>query len=98
MALSPLEMANQLVEIYGDQKRRYSLDVDDFKRLAGKNRLKGSYVSYVQEELAEKGYQLINMREQEDSFGVVKSDLVNNWPKVKADNYAGDVEDDSEQE
>ncbi|WP_419781479.1 hypothetical protein [Maridesulfovibrio sp.] len=98
MALSPEEMAHQLIEIYDDQKRRYSLDVDDFKDLAGKNRLKGSYVSYVQDELSQKGYQLINMREQEDSFGVMKSEVVNQWPKVESVNYTRDREEDDDHE
>lgn len=98
MALSPSEMADQLIEIYEDQKRRYSLDVDGFKELAGKDRLKSQYVNYVQGELAEQGFQLINMREEEELFGIVKSEVVNQWPKVEAKNYAGNFEEDDDQE
>jgi hypothetical protein len=49
--------------------------------------------------MAAEGYSLINMRESEDCFGVIKNSLiVDKWPEVDVLPYLGEEETDEDLE
>ena len=71
MALRDREMANLLMDIYAQNKKRFRLTQDEFKSLAGKYRLKGAYLAQVDSCLREDGFTIIDLRREEDCIAVV---------------------------
>ncbi|SLM28792.1 conserved hypothetical protein [Desulfamplus magnetovallimortis] len=72
MARSARDMADQLIKIYSETKKRYLLTKDEFKSIAGKFNLKEAYLWEVDSFLREDGYLLVDLRSEEDSIGVIK--------------------------
>ena len=73
MARSSSDMANVLMDMYRENsKKRFRMDQDRFKKIAGKARLRSAYISEVDAALREDGFTLIDLRDEEDSLAIVK--------------------------
>ncbi len=78
--LSAEEVANRLIEKYRNNRKRFMINVDDFKSLAGRKKLKDAFLWDVDEELREHEYCIIDLREFNDSIAIIKvSTIINNW-------------------
>lgn len=82
MARSAVNMAENLIEIYSDLKKRFHCSKDDFKKIAGKSALKDAYLNEVDSYLREDGYTLIDLRNEEDRIAVIKINTALKWPSL----------------
>jgi hypothetical protein len=83
MARSARDMADKLIDIYTNTKKRYYLSKDDFKMIAGKEKLKDAYLWEVDSNLREDGYLLVDLREEKDVIGVIKiRTIMNKWHEL----------------
>ncbi|MCI5128838.1 MAG: hypothetical protein D3907_10145 [Candidatus Electrothrix sp. AUS3] len=75
MAKKPTEMAEVLIRLYKERKKKkigkYLLSKEGFKEIAGKTRLRDSYVRDVDLKLREDGFLLIDMREEKDQIALL---------------------------
>jgi len=86
MARSAKDMAEQLIEIYSKEKKRYLMSKEDFKTIAGKTFLKEAYLWSVDSNLREDGYLLVDLRKEKDIIGVIKiRTIMKNWKELPED-------------
>lgn len=96
MARSSSDMANVLMDIYRENsKKRFRMNQDRFKTIAGKARLRSAYISEVDAALREDGFTLIDLRDEEDSLAIVKIATITKFDLiVDVDDWA--FEDDGD--
>ena len=85
MARTARDMADQLIEIYSDQRKKYSLSKDGFKAIAGKEMLRDAYFGDVDSNLREDGYLLVDLRNEKDAIAVLKIKTVMKWNQLPQD-------------
>ena len=85
MARTARDMADQLIEIYSDQRKKYSLSKDVFKAIAGKEMLRDAYFWDVDSNLREDGYLLVDLRNEKDAIAVLKIKTVMKWNQLPQD-------------
>ena len=86
MARSAKDMAEQIIEIYSKEKKRYLISKEDFKNIAGKANLKDAYLWNVDSNLREDGYLLVDLRQEEDIIGIIKiRTIMKNWKELPED-------------
>ncbi len=100
MARNARDMANNLMGLYlKKEKKRYLLSQDQFKRIAGKFRLRTAYIREVDSCLREDGYLLIDVRDEEDCIAVLRISTVMKFPEAENTEdyfFEDDDEDDWE--
>ncbi len=96
MIRSAEEMAKQLINIYERTHKKFLLSQDDFKAIAGKERLKDAYLWSVDEQLREDGYLLFDLRPENGTIGVIRIKTVKKWMRIDdIDDYIpGDWEEE----
>ncbi len=86
MARTAEDMAQKLIEIYEDIRKRYYLSKENFKRIAGKEQLREAYLEAVDRYLREDGYVLIDLKDERDKIAVIKiKTILRNWAEVSDD-------------
>lgn len=68
--LSPEAIADILVEVYRNRNRRYRINKNDLKRVAGRAILKAAFLETLSEYLMERGFYFL---EHDDFFVVISS-------------------------
>ena len=85
MSRSASETAQELMNIYKELRKRYTLTKDEFKSIAGKEKLRLAFLHEVDESLREDGYILIDLQDEKDRIGVVRITTIMNWTQTEDD-------------
>lgn len=79
--LFPIDMAKRLVKkhsVFGN----YFLEKDEFKRIAGTEDLRDTYINDVDFELRKEGYLLVNLVNEKNIIAISSIDVVMDWEQL----------------
>ena len=84
--LSPEEVASELISRYYKNKKRYMIEVNDFKSIANRKQLKDGFLWEVDEELRKRKYCLIDLREFNNCIAIIRvATILNSWDTLEED-------------
>ena len=82
--LTAEEVADKLIEMYKNNRKRFMIEIEDLKGLANRRQLRDAFLWQIDAELRENGYCLIDLREFNNSVAIIKaSTIINNWETLK---------------
>jgi hypothetical protein len=72
-------LADVLMKIYTDRKKRFILTQNEFTAMSGKRKFRKKFLRAVDACLREKGYVLIDMHKERQMIGVLRIETIAQW-------------------
>ncbi len=87
MARKAKEIAEVLIKIYTDRKKRFILTKKEFKEISGKGKMRKKYLGSVEECLRKHGYVLLDLHKELQLIGVLCIETIAQWdiPEIHHD-------------
>ena len=79
MAWKAEALADVLMKIYTDRKKRFILTQNEFKEITGKRKFRKKFLRAVDACLREKGYVLIDLHKEMQMIGVLRIETIAQW-------------------
>jgi len=79
MAWKAKALADVLMKVYTDRKKRFILTQSEFKAMSGKRKFRKKFLRAVDAFLREKGYVLIDVHKEMQMIGVLRIETIAQW-------------------
>jgi hypothetical protein len=79
MACKAEELAEVLIKMYTDRKKRFILTQNEFKKISGKGKFRKKLLRALDEWLREEGYVLIDLHKEKNIIGVLRIETIAHW-------------------